>query len=273
MEKIKIGAVAWGLPGAGYYAPRIARAAGLDGIQLELGSYEMGYPLAQELVRKSYIEEGEKYNIAYPAIVLNDVMEHEFINGKDTKNTKIALEQIEIAVETADKMNIRKIMIPNFLKNLITEEQHVENTIETLQFACGVAKKKGIDILTENALDWRRQREVMEKVGHSNLKVHFDTQNFKYNFDMDQCEQLENLFDLMDNQLHTKDGIQFPGGKLLGEGNTLFYDQMKFLKEHHFEGWIIIENYYNMYPLRNDMIAQAQNLITDIQTIKKCFLN
>ena len=49
-KKVKLGAVAWGLPGGGIYAARTARAAGLDGIQLELGSYEAGYPLAQREV-------------------------------------------------------------------------------------------------------------------------------------------------------------------------------------------------------------------------------
>ncbi len=55
-KKVKIGAVAWGLPGGGTYAARTARAAGLDGIQLELGSYEAGYPLAQREA-EGYLED------------------------------------------------------------------------------------------------------------------------------------------------------------------------------------------------------------------------
>ena len=35
-KKVKIGAVAWGLPGGGTYAARTARAAGLDGIQKKI---------------------------------------------------------------------------------------------------------------------------------------------------------------------------------------------------------------------------------------------
>ena len=46
-KKIKFGCVAWGLPGGGYFGPQIAKEAGLDGIQLELGSYEWGYPPIQ----------------------------------------------------------------------------------------------------------------------------------------------------------------------------------------------------------------------------------
>ena len=59
-KKIKFGCVAWGLPGGGYFAPQIAKEAGLDGIQLELGSYEWGYPLAQKQVQEAYLEERRK---------------------------------------------------------------------------------------------------------------------------------------------------------------------------------------------------------------------
>lgn len=73
-KKIKFGCVAWGLPGGGYFGPQIAKEAGLDGIQLELGSYEWGYPLAQKQVQEAYLEEGNRLGIEYPSIVLNDVM-------------------------------------------------------------------------------------------------------------------------------------------------------------------------------------------------------
>ena len=100
-KKIKFGCVAWGLPGGGYFGPQIAKEAGLDGIQLELGSYEWGYPLAQKQVQEAYLEEGNRLGIEYPYIVLNDVMDHEFIHGKDTENGKIAYDQMELAVQVA----------------------------------------------------------------------------------------------------------------------------------------------------------------------------
>ena len=119
-KKVKIGAVAWGLPGGGAYAARTARAAGLDGIQLELGSYEAGYPLAQREIMEGYLEDKERYAMEYPALVLNDVMVNEFINGRDTEHGRIAYDQIALGIETAKRMGIDRIMIPNFIENLIT---------------------------------------------------------------------------------------------------------------------------------------------------------
>lgn len=273
MAEILIGCVAWGLPGAGYYAPEIAKKAGLDGIQLELGSYAWGYPLAQKEVMEGYLEAGERLGIQYPAIVLNDVMEHEFIHGKSTEHGKIAYDQMALAVETAAAMNISKIMVPNFLDNLITEEIHIQHTVEALQFIAKEAEKKNIDILTENALPWQRQIQLLKDVGCDNVKIHFDTQNFMFNFHLDQSEQLRGLYPYMDHQLHVKDGVSEPGECLLGQGNTDFFAQMELLKQQEFSGWIIIENYYHLLPLRKKAArGNAIDLLKkDIDTIKTCF--
>lgn len=272
-SRIRIGAVAWGLPGGGSYSVRTAHEAGLSGIQLELGSFEAGYPLAQKTVMEGYLEDGERYGIEFPALVLNDLMEHEFIHGNSTENGKIAWEQMEIGVETAAQMGIRRLMIPNFIHNLITCEEHIEHAREALSYACRLGAEQGITILTENALDWKRQIELLDAVGADNLKIHFDTQNFKFNFDMDQLSQLEGLYPYMDTILHVKDGTDAPGNRLLGEGNTDFFSQMKYLKERGFEGWIITENYYNLLPLRNQARSggQMELLLRDVNTIQGCF--
>lgn len=273
MKNIKIGAVAWGLPGGGVYGPKIAAMAGLDGIQLELGSYEAGYPLSQREVMEGYLEDRERYGIEYPAIVLNDVMVNEFIEGSETEHGKIAYDQMALAIEVAAQMKIDRIMIPNFLANLITKPEHIRHTADALKYACRLAKDKNILILTENALDYREQAALLEAVSEPNLKVHFDTQNFKYNFDMDQCEQLEGLYPYMDSVMHTKDGVKNPGDCMLGEGNTSFYRQMALLRDKGFEGFIITENYYNLMPLRKQAAGnhQMELLRKDIESICRCF--
>lgn len=272
-QDIKIGAVAWGLPGGGAYAARTAKAAGLDGIQLELGSYEMGYPLSQKPVMDGYREDRDRYGIEYPALVLNDVMVHEFINGKNSEHGKIAYDQIALGVETAKVLGIDRIMIPNFLENLITEEKHIECTKEALEYACRLAETEEILILTENALDWRNQIELIQDVNRNNLRIHFDTQNFKFNFEMDQCSQLQGLYPYIDSVMHVKDGIKNPGECLLGEGNTDFFGQMNYLREQKFKGYLVIENYYNLLPLREKEGTRQQMALLqkDIETVRKIF--
>lgn len=273
MKEIKIGAVAWGLPGGGIYAPRIAAEAGLDGIQLELGSLEAGYPLSQKEVMAGYQEDRERYGIEYPALVLNDVMDHEFIGGRNTEHGKIAYDQIALGIEVAAQMGIDRVMIPNFIRNLITTESHLEHTKDALRYACQLAAPKGILILTENGLAWKAQIDMLRELDEPNLKVHFDTQNFKFNFDLDQCEQLEHLYPYLDSVMHVKDGVVRPGECLLGEGNTDFNNQMKLLSKQGYQGFIVIENYYNLSPLREQAPGgrQMELLLRDIEAIKKWF--
>ncbi|MGL5436646.1 MAG: sugar phosphate isomerase/epimerase family protein [Lachnospiraceae bacterium] len=271
-NNIKLGAVAWGLPGGGLFAPEIAKRAGLDGIQLELGYYHTGYALSQQEVIDCYLESGERLGIEYPAIVLNDLMEHEFINGRNTEHGAIAYDQIALGIDVAARMKVNAVMIPNFIKNLITTPEHLNHTRDALTFACRLGKQQGVSILTENALDWKQQHKLLRDIGDTSLLIHFDTQNFKFNFDMDQCEQLENLFPYMADQMHVKDGINEPGECLLGQGNTDFAEQMKILKRFHYAGWIMIENYYNL-SLRKESPDnhQIDLLLRDIETIKKSF--
>ena len=269
---IKIGAVAWGLPGGGAFAPSVAHEANLNGIQLEMGTYENGYPLTQSEVIRGYNDAATQYNLEYPSIVLNDVMYHPYIYGKDTPDGKIAYDQIPLVLEAAEKLSIDRVMIPNFELNLITEKEHVIHTIDYLRFACELARKKDILILTETGLDASEQKEMMKEVNAPNLKVFFDTQNYKFNHNMDQCEQLNALYELMDDQIHTKDGINAPGEMLLGNGDTDFFEQMQILKDRKFSGWIIIENYYNLMPLRDEAPNgnQMDLLQIDIATVKRC---
>ena len=78
----------------------------------------------------------------------------------------------------------------------------------------------------------------------------------------------------MDSVLHTKDGEAGPGDRLLGRGNTDFEGQMRFLKEHGFEGWIVIENYYNLLPLRElaPEGRQMELLRRDMESISRWFV-
>ena len=48
------------------------------------------------------------------------------------------------------------------------------------------AEKKDITVMTENALDYKEQIQLLKEINMPNLTIHFDTQNFKFNFNMDQ---------------------------------------------------------------------------------------
>lgn len=128
--KYKFGVTQWGMPGNGLYAVKLAKDAGLDGLQIELGSYEKGYPMGQKRIRDAYMEDGAKYGIEFPSLVLNDLTINDFVNGRDCEKGKIAYDQMKLGIEVAADMNVKVVMIPNFFDNFITKDEHYKNAAE-----------------------------------------------------------------------------------------------------------------------------------------------
>lgn len=267
----KIACTQWGFPGNGWYAVRMAAAAGLDGLQIELGSYEKGYSMAQKVVRDAYLEEGAKFGIEFPSLVLNDLTVNEFVNGRDTERGKISYEQMKLGIDVAADMGIKVVMIPNFFNNFITEEKHYANAADALKFCCDEAGQHGITIATEGVLAWKDHKRIVDAVNMPNLEVFFDSMNYKFFSGLNQLEVLNDVYPSVERlgQLHVKDGTDVLSGGLLGEGDMDFFAQIEELKKRKYKGWIIIEDYYCEGPNKDKNILDQLSLLKkDIATLK-----
>lgn len=270
MASYKFGITQWGMPGEGLYAVRIAKEAGLDGLQIELGSYENGYPMAQKCVRDKYLEDAAKYGVEFPSLVLNDLGVYDFVHGKATDKGKIAYEMMEIGIHVAAEMKIGTVMIPNFFANFIIEEEHYRNAADALVFCCDLAARHGITIASETVLSPENHIRILDMVGRKNIGIFFDSMNYKFFSKLDQMEVLEKAWPRMVPQLHIKDGVKELSGSLLGEGEMDFFKQAEFIAKSDFNGWIILENYHSHLPLRKTSAADQLALLKqDLATAKK----
>lgn len=269
MSKYKFACTQWGMPGEGLYGVRVAAEAGLDGLQLELGSYENGYPLLQKTVREGYMEDAERYGIAFPSIVLNDLGKNDFVHGRNTEHGKIAYESFDIAVEIAAEMGVGMVMIPNFFNNFITEPEHYDNAAQALQYCCDRAAKYGITVASETVLAWKDHKRILDKVNRDNIGVFFDSMNYQFFSNLDPMANLRDMYPYMVDQLHFKDGIDDLSQCLLGEGEMAFEQQAQFIRDSDYTGWIIFENYYSHLPLRGGNLTDQLSLLKkDLLTMK-----
>lgn len=274
MHNYKLGITQWGMPGEGLYAIRIAKEAGLDGIQIELGSYENGYPMAQKCVRDKYLEDAIKHGIEFPSLVLNDLGVYGFVHGKNTDKGKIAYEMMNIGINVAAEMKIDTVMIPNFFDNFIIEEDHYKNAADALVFCCDLAARHGIVIASETVLSPENHFRLLDMVDRKNIGIFFDSMNYKFFSKFDQMEVLQKAWSRIVPQLHVKDGVKDLSGSLLGEGEMDFIKQAEFIAKSDYSGWIILENYYSHLPLRKSSTADQLTLLKqDIATVKKVFNN
>ncbi len=267
-DNVKIGICEWALPGGGLYGAKIASELGLDGIELELGSYERDFPLSHKEMQDSYREAALRWGIEYPSIAVNDLCQHGMTNEKGSEKRAIATEGITRGIDTAYELNIPLVQLPSFEDGEIKNEKDFNNVADCLKYACKYAKDKGIVIGTENLLTVEENLKMIEMVGYDNLKVYFDSQNYFLFKDYNTQELLDRLVKHI-CEIHVKDGNGHMSGSLLGKGNTGFYETIKILKKHNYSGWVQLENYYDQKPLSLEAKDPYKLLREDIKILKE----
>ena len=105
-------------------------------------------------------------------------------------------------------------------------------------------------------------------VDRNNFYLYFDSQNYNVFRGYSEISILEGLYPRMCNQLHVKDGEVMSGG-LLGTGPSNFHATMEWLGKHNYTGYILLENYYDVLPLRLQNENPYKLLRQDIATLKK----
>ena len=262
------------MPIEGPYGCKLAADLGLEGIQLELGSYEKNFPLSKKSVQEAYLEAAEKYNITYPSIAVRVTDDYSITDSKESKSRKIIMEAVEKGIDTAKAMNIPVVMIPTFEKSEIRTASDFQKVVEVFKHICDYGLEKGITIAAENVLSVAQTLDLFEKVDKPNLQLYFDTQNYYLNKGYETPKMIKDLIPLFCNQLHVKDGKgKDLSGALLGEGDTDFYESIKELKKHRYSGWYIIENYYNQKPLSSLHDDPVEILKKDVGILKEAIKN
>lgn len=269
MKNIKIGACEWGLPGVGNYAVRIAADFGIEALSLKIGTYENDYPLSQPDVWKYYLDDQQKYGIEFCAIALNDFDNIPMHARKDTPEYDIVWSMLRRAVPTAKALGAKVIQIPAFSKSEIKTEDDLLHSAAAFRYLCDEAAQYGISIASENVLTLPEFKTLYDAVDRKNFCLYFDSQNYYLKKNYDQIQMLNDLYPYMCNQLHVKDGIGYMSGSLLGKGNSGFFDTIKALSEHSFEGYILLENYYDQFPLRLEASNPYELLREDVRILKE----
>ena len=261
MKDIKIGACDWGLPGNGLYATQIAAQVGLDALSLKIGLYEFDYPLTQPEMQKIYLSEQQKYGIEYCAIALNDFDNIPMHARKGTKEYDIVWDLPRRTVPTAKALGVPMIQVPGFVASEIKSEEDMEHSARAFQYLCDTAGEYGISVAGENVMNAEEFHKLYDMV---------DRKNYFLNRGYRETDILEGLYPLMCNQLHVKDGKDGGlSGALLGTGDAGFHDTMKWLDQHNYTGYILLENYYDQLPLRTQAENPYDLLREDIKILKK----
>lgn len=270
--EIKLGVCNHILPGDGVFAPRFVAETGLDGMSLEFGNYDRGFPLSARRLQDAYLEAAARYHIAYPNIGMSGFDFIPFHAHRGHAMYGVAREAVDSAIAAAAYMRIPMVFIPTFGVSEIQTEDQFRNAAVLFQYACDVAADKGITIAAENVMNAEGQLRLVEQVNRENFGLFYDNDNFYHERGYDPVEMLAAMYPYMVDQLHVKDGGNgMLASRLLGTGESRFSDVIEFLKLKEYSGWIITENLYNRAPMNKLYEDPFEALHKDVQTLKVTF--
>ncbi|WP_158737164.1 sugar phosphate isomerase/epimerase [Alteribacillus sp. YIM 98480] len=269
---IKKGICIWSLPIEGPYACKLASESGFEGIQLELGTYERGFPLSKKYIQDAYLEMGKTYNIDFPSIAVRELDYYGMTRPDRSQEKQIAKQGIEKAIETARDMDIPIVMLGSFADGEIKNEIDLQNVTACLREACDMAENYNITIGTENVLSVDETKRLFQNVNRANLKLYFDTQNYYLFKGYDTTSMIQELHPYF-CEVHAKDGKDNISSCLLGEGDSSFHSSMEELIKSGYTGWINIENYYDLQPLRLEHDDELTLIKKDLDTLKSTILS
>ncbi len=270
---VKLGCCNFCIPGVGVFAHEFTKKAGLEGMSVDLGYDYEGFPLMSDQLLTFYAEAGKKYQIEYSNIGCSCFDFIPLAPEESDPKYELAQKCLLAAIHAAEILEAKVIMVPMFGISAIETEDQFDRTVDIMQFACDAAAAYNIKIGAENVLPVQKQIEMVKRVNRKNFGLYYDSQNFAYNSGLDQVQVLDALYDYLVPTIHVKDGTrQSLSGALLGEGTSDFFGVIEYLKKRSYKGWLISENYYNKYPLRDLSTDPADVFFKDMKILKNAVL-
>lgn len=267
---VKLGICNFCVPGTGVFAPQIVSEMGLDGMSIEFGSYEHGWALSQKKIMDLYLDAQQKYGIEYPNIGCSDGDNVPFYTPQGDPMYDTVQHWVTKAVDAAAYMKIPMVFFSNFNASLADTEEKLENTAKRYRYLCDYAADKGIEISCENPLSVEKQLQLVEMVDRKNFSLFYDSDNYTYFTDYKQLDVLKGIYPHMGNQLHVKDSTKgCIANAIIGSGVADFYDSINYLKEQNYEGWIILENLYELAPMRHLNPDYFELMKEDVRVLKE----
>jgi sugar phosphate isomerase/epimerase len=249
--EVKLGICNFCVPGTGVFAPEIVKEMGLDGMSIEFGSYEHGWPLSQRKLQDYYLKKQQELGIECPNVGVSDGDNIPFYARPGTRWDPVVNAEGTKAIDAAAYMQIPLVFFSNFNASLMKNDEDIEYTAKRYQYFCDYAGEKGISIGCENPNSIDDQKKLVQLVDRENFYLFFDSCNHACLSDYDVHKVLREMYPCYYPQMHVKDGVAGANAQyVLGTGTTGFRETIDFLKKKDYKGWLILENLYELDPMR-----------------------
>jgi len=232
-NKLRIGACDWSLrkssdPGSF----EVAKAIGLQGVQLNLGSESNKMHLREAAVQQQFKAASAKTGIAIASLAIGE------LNNVPYKSEPKTEQWVSDSLDVAKALGVNVILLAFFAKNdLRNDAPGKKEVIRRLKKVAPKAENLGITLGIESYLSAEEHMDIIQQVGSKGVKVYYDFRN-SADAGYDVIKELQLLGRDMICELHMKEN-----GSLLGKGTLDWKKICETLLKMDFvgSGWMQIE--------------------------------
>jgi sugar phosphate isomerase/epimerase len=230
-QRFKIGACDWTLEKrTNPAALEVAKRLGLDGIMVDMGDPQNGFPLLKPELQKNYLTTSKGLEVEIASLALGT------LNQFPYKSDPRAQQWVADSLEVSRAFGTHVVLIAFFGKgDLKNDKNGTEVVIQRFKEIAPQAEKAGVVLGIESWLSAEEHMAIVDKVGSSAVQVYYDMGN-SHKMGYDIYKEIRFLGKHI-CEFHAKDYDD-----LYGKGTINFPEVRRAMDDIHYRGWMHIES-------------------------------
>jgi sugar phosphate isomerase/epimerase len=230
-QRFKIGACDWTLgKKTDPAALEIAKRLGLDGVMVDMGDPQNGFPLLKPELQKTYLNTAKTLGVEISSLALG------ILNQLAYKSDPRAQQWVADSLEVSRGFGTHVVLVAFFGKgDLKNDKQGTEVVIQRFKEIAPQAEKAGVVLGIESWLSAEEHMAIVDKVGSSAVQVYYDMGN-SHKMGYDIYKEIRFLGRHI-CEFHAKD---YDG--LFGKGTINFPEVRRAMDDIGYHGWMQIES-------------------------------
>ncbi len=227
----KIGACDWSLgKRCDPSAFDLAKAIGLDGVQVEMGTVGNDMHLRRPEVQQRYRDAAKRTGLQIASLAIGE------LNNIPLKRDPRAAGWLSDSIDVCTALGLTVTMPACFATGDLDMRKtaEIDHLVGVLKDVAPKAEKQGVVIGIEDYLSAEDNMRIIDRVGSPAIKVYYDVGN-STDKGRDILKEIRTLGKLI-CELHAKDA-----GFMLGQGRIDFRQVRKALDAINYSGWIQLE--------------------------------
>jgi sugar phosphate isomerase/epimerase len=211
-------------------ALKIAERLGLDGIMVDMGDPQNGFPLLKPGLQENYLTTAKALQVEIASLALGTLNEFPY------KSDPRAQQWVADSLEVSRAFGTHVVLVAFFGKgDLKNDKKGIEAVTQRFKEIAPQAEKAGVVLGIESWLSAEEHMAILEKVGSSAVQVYYDMGN-SHKMGYDIYKEIRSLGKHI-CEFHAKD---YDG--LFGKGTINFAEVRKAMDDIHYRGWMHIES-------------------------------